>query len=69
VENNFGYFLNAACEPLRVLCNGSRKNFDGYFAIQLCVAGRVNFAHAARADLREDFVGSEPVTRHSEVGQ
>jgi hypothetical protein len=36
-----------------------RKNFDRDPSLKPCIARAVNFAHAARADGREDFVGAE----------
>jgi hypothetical protein len=38
------------------------SNFDGDVAIQLGIAGAVDFAHAAWAKGGEDFVGAEFVT-------
>lgn len=53
-------------EALGKLFAGS---FDRNFAVEAGVAGLVDFAHAARADARKDFVGSKTVAggqRHRE---
>ena len=36
------------------------QNLDGHRAIEPGVAGAIDLAHAARADRRDDLVGSEP---------
>src|ERR1700692_3191987 len=46
-------------ESFGIVCEGSRQNFDGYVAPEFRVVRLIHFAHAARADLREDFVGGE----------
>ncbi len=58
--------LRFAFEARHVLgVAGQRRwqHFDGDVAIQLAVAGAVDFAHAAGAEGRDDFVGAELVTR------
>ena len=37
----------------------SGQYLDGYCAIKASVAGAINLAHAARAQRRLDFIGSE----------
>ena len=34
-------------------------NLDGDYAVEPCVAGLVDFAHAAGAEGSEDFIGTE----------
>ena len=46
-------------EPFGIFCEGLRKDFDRHIALQLRVMGPINFAHAARADAREDRVLSQ----------
>ena len=45
--------------PLRIGRHVGRQHFDGDRAIEPRVAGRVDFAHPARAERREDLVGAE----------
>ena len=40
-----------------------RQDLDSYDTVQARVAGAINLAHAARADLRENLVGTEPLSR------
>ena len=46
--------------PQAVGIGGERggQNFDGDIASQTLIAGAINLAHAARADQRNEFVGS-----------
>ena len=39
--------------------NLSADNFDGDFTVHTRIAGTVHFAHPARANQRQDFVGAE----------
>src|SRR5213593_315345 len=52
-------FDPARCGPVRELLAG---NLDRDNAVEAGVARLVHFAHAAGADRREDFVGSEAVS-------
>jgi hypothetical protein len=42
-----------------VVARVSGEDFDGDFAAEAGIASAVNFAHAACADGRKDFVGTE----------
>ena len=46
-------------EPPGVVYECRRNNFDGHAAAELGVAGPIDIAHAACAEARENFVGSE----------
>jgi hypothetical protein len=51
-----------ACEASRVVGvahNDLRKHFDGYLALELRIERAINLPHAARANPRDDLVGSE----------
>ena len=54
--------LGFTLEALAELRGG---NFDGDVAIQTRVAGAIHFAHAARADGREDLVRTEFIAGES----
>ena len=45
-------------EPFGIVRERFRQNFDGYVAPELGVVRLIHFAHAARANLRDDFVRS-----------
>ena len=45
-----------------IVGEGPGENFDGGVAVELGVAGAVDFAHAARAQGREDLVVAELVS-------
>ena len=45
-----------ATQTICVVGEVGGQNFDGDFAVKPCVFGTVNFAHPARAELRQDFV-------------
>ena len=49
-------FTLEACDPLWVTQHRLGKNLDSDFAIQLGIRRKVDFAHASRAEGREDFV-------------
>jgi len=54
--------LGFALEPretLRVGRHGLREHFHGHLTLQVGVSGAVDLAHAANADLRGDFVGTD----------
>ena len=54
--------LRLALEPRerrRILGKALGQDLDGDIAIQLGVAGAVDLAHAAGAELADDFVGAE----------
>ncbi len=44
--------------PLEAFVETLGGNFDGYVAIEAGVVGSIDFAHAARAEGRKDFVGT-----------
>ena len=46
-------------EPFGIVRERFRQNLDGHVAPELGVVRLIHFAHAARTDLREDFVGAE----------
>ena len=46
-------------EPFGIVCERFRQNFDGHVAPELGVVGLIHLAHAARTNVREDFVGAE----------
>ena len=52
-------FAIEAGEAVGVAGEGSGKNFDSGVAVELGIAGAVDFAHAAGAERREDFVMGE----------
>ena len=54
-------FAIEASEAVGVVGEGPGENFDGGVAVELGVAGAVDFAHAARAQGREDSVVAELV--------
>jgi len=52
-----------AVEPIAELGGGGRRgedDLDGHGAVQPRIAGLVDLAHAACAQLGKDFVGAEP---------
>src|SRR5258708_37466004 len=49
-------FLFEAPYSILIRREVSRKNLQRDLAVQARVLGQINFAHAARADLRDDFV-------------
>ena len=48
-----------SCHAIRVVREGHRQDFDRYIASKLDIPGAVDLPHAARADRRKDFVGSQ----------
>ena len=46
-------------EPLGIMRDRFRQNFDGHVAPELGVMRLIHLAHAARANLRADFVETE----------
>jgi hypothetical protein len=52
-------FAFKAGQPLGVLREGLGKDFDRHFAGEPSVLGAVHFAHTARADGRENLVGTQ----------
>ncbi len=46
--------------PVFVLGQLRRQDFDRDCAIEARVAGAIDLSHAAGADRRDDFVGTEP---------
>ena len=46
-------------EPFGIVRERFRQDFDGHVAPELGVVRLIHFAHAARANLRDDFVGAE----------
>ena len=54
--NRLRFAVEAFAEPLS-------GNFDGDIAAQARVMCPIHLAHASRADLRKDFVGTELLTR------
>ena len=55
---HFGFALEAR-QPLGIGGDGRRQDLDGDVALQLGVAGAIDLAHAANAERRDDFVGTE----------
>src|SRR5688500_1596891 len=54
---NCSCFTDEALHPFRIGCDRGRQEFYGDRAIQLTrVLGKVDLAHATRADMRADFV-------------
>ena len=49
--------------PIRIAREFLRKHLERDFALQRCVAGAVDLAHAAGAKKRDDFVQAQPITR------
>ncbi len=52
-----------AREPLGIEHKARRQYFDRDVAVETCVAGAIDVAHAAAADASEDLVLSEPRAR------
>jgi hypothetical protein len=50
-------------QALAILRYGAGQDFDGHFAIELGVFGSIHLSHAARANGREDLVGTQPGSR------
>ena len=46
-------------EPFGIVRERFRQNFDGHVAPELGVVRLIHLSHAARANLRDDFVGAE----------
>jgi hypothetical protein len=64
-------FTCEAGETVRVERNRRREHFQRNVALQLGVAGALDFAHAARAKQADDFVGTHLCAgweRHGETG-
>ena len=49
-------FALKAGQSFRIIHEVCRKDFDGHVASELGVAGAINLAHPARANLGDDFV-------------
>src|SRR5215472_4729583 len=61
-----GEHLRLALEPRKTVgvgCERVRQNLESNLAIQLGITGAIDLAHAARADLGDDFVGAETCAR------
>ena len=56
--NGFGLALHALFQ-FRVRGKMRRQNLDGDGAVEACVLGAIDFAHAASAERRKDFVRTE----------
>ena len=56
--DGFGFALEALFAR-RIGGEMGRENFDSHGSVEACVAGAIDFAHAAGAEGREDFVGAE----------
>ena len=53
-------FLLETAEAIRVSRKGGWKHLDGDLAAEPRVPRPIDLSHPARADGREDFVGTEP---------
>jgi hypothetical protein len=51
--------LQETMQPLRVTGNLGRKKFQGNLAIELGVAGQIDFTHAALTQLGTNFITAE----------
>ena len=49
--------------PIGIARDFLRKHLERDFALQRCIAGAVDLAHAAGAKGRDDFVQAQPITR------
>ena len=47
-------------QPVGICREGRRQDFDGDVPVELGVAGAIDLAHAAGAELRDDLVGADP---------
>src|SRR5215475_2907695 len=64
--------LSFALEPREILSierERIRKNFERDLAIELCIAGAVDLAHTARADLGDDLIRAETRTGSERHGK
>ena len=59
---DFGFTLEAR-QPLAIGRHGLGQHLDGDGALQVGIAGAIHLAHAARADLGGDFIGTESGAR------
>ena len=57
-----GFTLKAG-KTFRIIDEISGEDFDGHVAREFRVARAIHLAHAARANLRDDFVGAETRAR------
>ena len=57
-SEHLGFALEAS-EIVGILREGGGEDFEGHVAVELGVAGPVDFAHAASAEGSGDFVGAE----------
>ena len=55
---NLGLALEAG-QPVLIGCHGGRQDLQGHLTLQLGVAGPIDLAHTARAEMADDLVGSE----------
>src|SRR5690348_9966413 len=56
-------FSIKAVQPVGIAGKFRRQGFEGYVAAELTVARAIDFAHSARTQWREDFVGAK-LARH-----
>jgi hypothetical protein len=61
-RQQLGFALESR-EPIGVAGEGLRQYFDRDLALQPRIARAIDFAHAARADERDDFVSAETTAR------
>jgi hypothetical protein len=52
-------FVLEAAQTIRILRKGRRQDFDGDLATEPGILRPVDFSHAARAERREDLVGTK----------
>ena len=55
-------------QPIAVVEEGVRENLDGDVTIQFAVAGAIDFAHSASAELRHNLVFAEARPMFSAIG-
>jgi hypothetical protein len=66
VESRSGpRLLLEAAQPVSVFGKRGGQNLDRDFAVEACVTRAVDFAHSARAELREDAIVGDSGWSHS----
>ena len=52
-------FTTEPRQPLGIIREGGRQDLERHFPSELRVLGAIDLPHAARAELREDLIGTE----------
>ena len=59
IELAGGAGLQIESQPVCIVCDFARQNFDGYFAAQPRVPRAIDFTHAARSQRGQDLIGAQ----------